>query len=114
MLVTMQQLKTGMAGYMKKEVLPNLPLEGFAGIGAGFVSALAIGHIDRFILNLAANPLLSMFEFVDAEGRIELDALEEAMEFAMPETGVSIPIGKTQKITFRADDVHKLCEYIAK
>lgn len=114
MLVTMNQIKQGMALYMKNEVLPNLSTDGFAGFGVSFVSTLAIGYIDRFLVNLAANPLIGMFGFMDDQGRVELDSLSEALSFAMPETGISVPIGKTQKITFRADDVQKLIEYIAK
>jgi hypothetical protein len=55
-----------------------------------------------------------MFGIIDGDGRIELDALSEALTFAMPETGVSLPIGKTDKITFRREDITKLCEYIGR
>ena len=113
MLVTMDQLKKGMALYLKNEVLPVLPSDSFAGFGAAFVGTLAVGYVDRFLLNLASNPLFAMFGIIDAEGRIELDAFADALKFAVPETGVTVPIGKT-KITFRADDAAKLCDYIAK
>ena len=112
MLVTMQQLKMGMACYLKKEVLPSLDPTGFAGFGVSFVSALAIGYVDRFLINLSKNPLFAMFEIVDSEGRIESQALAEAIEFAMPETGFSVTIGKGSKLTFRSEDAKKLCEYI--
>lgn len=114
MLVTIQQIKMGMALYLKKEIAPNLPKDGFAGFGVSFVGALAVGYVDRFLLNLAKNPMFAMFDLVDAEGRVELDHLAEALAFAIPETGVSVPIGKGEKLTFRADDAAKLCEYIAK
>lgn len=114
MLVTIKQIKMGMASYLKKEIVPKMPAEGFAGFGVSFIGVLAVGYIDRFLVNVAKNPMFAMFELIDADGRIELDNLAEALAFAIPETGLSIPIGKGEKITFRADDAAKLCEYIAK
>lgn len=114
MLVTIKQIKMGLAAYLKKEIVPNLPPDGLGSFGVSFVGVLAVGYVDRFLANVAKNPMFAMFEVIDSDGRIELDNLAEALSFAIPETGISIPIGKGEKLTFRADDAVKLCEYIAK
>ena len=114
MLVTTNQIKQGAALYLKNEVIPHLPSEGFAGFGFTFAATLAVGYIDKAVVTLSQHPLVSMFGIIDSEGRIELDALSEALSISMPDTGMSLPIGKSNKITFRKEDIAKLCEYIAK
>jgi hypothetical protein len=114
MLVTTNQIKQGAALYLKNEVLPHLSNGGAGAFGFTFAATLAVGYIDKAVVNLSQHPLVSMFGIIDGDGRIELDALSEALTFAMPETGVSLPIGKTDKITFRREDIAKLCEYIGR
>lgn len=114
MLVPMSDVINGITNYFRSDVLPNLPTDGIKGFGVGFAAALAVNRIERIIRQLAELPIVAMLGVVDDQEMVDVDAMREAALQAMPEEGLGIQIGTQHKITFGADDVHKLYKLITR
>lgn len=111
-MVTMDQIERGIAQYIDRELLPNLPRDGIKGFGLGMAATLLIKRGSGMLQQLSDNKALKQMGLIAPDGAIDLDAVQEAALENMPPTGVpvSLPFGIVMR--FKAEDVDKLCQYI--
>ena len=106
MIVTVQQVQTGISRYIKEELARKKT--GPAKFAINFLDELVSPAITSRILSLQSVPLLSDVLF-DENGNIHLSALADAARSAFEKTG-----GKVQALGFVFDqsDVDTLIKYI--
>lgn len=112
-MATIKQIETGAVRYIDAELAPKIPtnipngqLKKIAAI-AGATYAIHHG-----LQKLVVNPALAAIGAVDAEGNIDVDGLSEAARGQIPETGFKVTVPILGDLTFYAEDVEKILQYI--
>lgn len=112
-MATLKQIETGAVRYIDAEMAPEIPtnipngqLKKIAAI-AGATYAIHHG-----LQNLVGNPALAAIGAVDADGNIDVDGLVEVVRGQIPEAGFKITVPILGDLTFYAEDVDKILQYI--
>lgn len=112
MKVSFDRLVEGVTGYIRAEILPNLPSSGVQGFGVGVAASLAMARIEQLMRQLLDNPVVAMLGVVDADGMIDLDAIRDAAIQAMPSMGIKVPVFGQLSLAFDDGDINKLYSMI--
>lgn len=111
-MVTIAQIKQGVAAYFDSEVMPHLPSGGFEKVLAGTAVSLIIQRSGKIIESYKDNKAVQMLGIMDAEANVDIDILAEELKKNIPTEGMKVDVPIIGKMTFHKDDVDKLHEYI--
>lgn len=115
-MIPIEKAKRGIAAYLDAELMPQLPTKGWESVVVGSAIGIAIKKFEKLIEKYKDNPMLQAFEIFSSDGSIDIDSLRDNFKAQIEKQGFmeidNIPIVK--KLTFRAQDVDKLYDYITK
>lgn len=117
-MVTIQQVRNGLAAYVDREIMPNLPVGTGKRLLVGTYLALAIKNIEKSILaaNGQINPLVSFLGVIDENHNVDIDSVLEELKKNIPDEGIKMDISavgmKLGDITFHRADIDSLRNYI--
>lgn len=116
--ITVAQLQVGIAQYIEKDIVPNIPttthypfgkllpielnstaMQFFGGVGVAYGAK----KIEQFL------PILATVGIVDEEGTVDIDGLSTVLNEQLAKVGGKLPIGP---LTFGAEDLQKLFSYM--
>ena len=109
MKVTAEQVAKGLASYVDRELVPQVP--GLRKWGLGFMG----GHASVIVQNMAEKhrDMLKMLGIMDEDGMIDIDMLASEMKRKAAELGpVTEHLPIFGDVTFNSSDVDKLHTYI--
>lgn len=113
-MVTLEQVEMGVTSYLDHELMPSLGNENslqkvLIGTGIGLLLKKNFSKIEE----MSQQPFIAAMGIFDENGNIDLDTLKEEVKKNIPkETGLQIDIPMVGTLTFRANDIEKVCEYI--
>lgn len=109
-MVTLEQVKAGLAKYIDKEMLPHL--NGFAKIGLGAYSALAMSNLGAVLMKYKDAPAVSILGVIDEEGNVDIDKLYDAVIPVVANEKLSFDIPVIGRYTINRMDIEKIYGYI--
>lgn len=112
-MVTVNQIEAGLAKYIDAEIAPNIPVN----IPNGQIKKIAFlagaaYAVRRGVRQYISHPVLLQLGAVDEAGNMDLDGVLEAARGVIPEEGFKAAVPILGDLTFFAEDVEKLAEYI--
>lgn len=89
-MVTIGQIKKGLASFVDAEILPAIPAGTLKRtlIGAGV--GLYLANLEKALTGLSENALVAALGVVDEHGNVDIDKLAEELKKNMPSEGVKI------------------------
>ena len=111
MKVKSNAIINGFADFLTHEIRPQYPKETMGSFMMGFSSGLIKSRAETVTKKLMGNPLISMF-VIEEDGMIDLDAVIEAAQEAMPENGLKVAIPFSGDVTFHRSDAAIIRQYI--
>lgn len=89
-MVTIGQIKKGLASFVDAEILPAIPVGTLKRtlIGAGV--GLYLANLEKTLTGLPENALVAALGVVDEHGNVDIDKLAEELKKNMPSEGVKI------------------------
>lgn len=115
-MIPIEKAKRGIAAYLDAELMPQLPTKGWESVVVGSAIGIAIKKMEKLIDKFKDNPMLQSLEIIGQDGSVDIDALRDSFKEQIAKQGYmeinNVPIVK--KLTFRAEDVDKLYDYIMK
>lgn len=111
-MVSIDAVEKGMALYLDRELLPNLPHDGVKGFGIGVAATLAVKRCGNIIRGLTQNKVIQSMGLVSPDGAVDLDAIREACISNIPSTGLplELPMGISLRLTDK--DIDTMYRYI--
>lgn len=110
-MVSREQVMKGILKYIDNEVIPYLPTAGKLCVGS--ITYIATSKIEKMIIGLTKNPIVTTLEIIDENGMIDVELISAALIENFGKYGnldASIPfIGE---MAFNSKDVEMLKEYI--
>lgn len=106
------QVQKGIAAYMDNEVMPLIDDTSWKKVMVGTAISLGIKRADAYLPLLQANPIVKTLDLVDEEGGIDVDALAPEIKNNISKNGMKVELPVLGTMTFRAEDVDKLLQYI--
>ena len=113
-MVTIDQLKNGIAAYLDREFLPKLPYTPSKKFAVGVALGLFIKRFDNIYLAYRDNPVIKMLGVIDDNGSIDIDILAEVIKERLGDKGFEFAIPVIGPITIEQADVDNLYGYITK
>lgn len=117
-MVTVDKLVNGVAKYMDNDLLPSITHDSLQKFFIGTACSLALRRADAFIRMLSTNKMVAALDVVKENGEIDVELLKEVALPNIPENGIKVElplpefIGGPVALTFMAEDVEKLYNYI--
>ena len=111
-MVSIEQLKVGLANYLDNELIPTICANENEKILAGVVAGIALKRLDKIVLKYTENPAVKMMGLVDEKGTIDADAIFDELSEQMKGNGVSFNVPVFGKMTFTKEDVVSVKKYI--
>ncbi len=110
MKVGLDKVQLGLTKFIDSEMINHL--EGWKKIGFGAGAALIIKNLPNTLQVYANHPFIAMLGVIDENGKIDIDALHDAVVDYFSENGdyVNIPLLGRVKIT--KEDIENLYKYI--
>lgn len=111
-MVSIDAVEKGMALYLDRELLPNLPRDGIKGFGIGVAATLAVKRGGNILRELSQNKVIQSMGLVSPDGAVDLDILREACINNIPSTGLplELPMGISLRLTDK--DIDMMYRYI--
>lgn len=111
-MVSIEAIETGVARYLDKELLPNLPRDGIKGFGIGVAATLMVKRGGGMLRALGNNKIIQGMGIIAPDGAVDLDVLREACISNIPKTGLPVQLPMGIAIRISAEDIDKICQYI--
>lgn len=111
-MVTIEQIEHGLAFYLDRELMPNLPEQGIQKVLIGMTMGLAVKKASSLILALRENPVVKMLEIIDENGNVDLETVKNEFKRNVPDSGFTLDIPMLGSMTFHRSDVDLLYKYI--
>ena len=117
-MVNINQIERGVARYAESEILPKLNVGGLARIAIGTAVGVVVKRVGTILEAYTGAPALAMLGVVDTGKNIDLDLLMPEVKKSIPAEGIHVEIPNPltgtplAAMTFRADDVDRLYQYI--
>lgn len=110
-MVTVHQIKQGIASYLDHEILPQI--NGWQKWVAGVVIAEYLSKADKVIESILASPSIAILELADDNKRIDIDRLKDRFLDEARKTGdIYIKLPMLGELKVGEADVHKLYQHI--
>lgn len=99
-MVSIDNVERGIAKYIDRHILPNLPQTGAKGFGIGVAASLLVKRGGNLLREYAKQPILQQMGIITADGAVDLDVIREAAADRMPPQGVTVdlPLGITIRV----------------
>lgn len=116
---TIKQIEAGLMEYVSNDLIPMVieqadkNKKGLLKWGIGGVVALTVNKAEKLVMQYMNHPVVQAMEIVDGEGNVDTAAVHEVLKAAQAQYGnatQAFPI--IGDITFTAEDIDKLFEYI--
>lgn len=107
-MVSVEKIERGLASYLDKELMPQLPAEGAKRILAGTAVSIIIKRSGSMIEQLKENKILLALGIVDEVGNVDLELLKDEIKNQMTDSGLRLEIPFIGAITFKREDVDLL------
>ena len=109
-MVTIEQIKKGLANFVDKEMLAKMQIGSFQRMMIGTVIGLALSNLDKTIR--FDNPIISMLGIVNEDGTVNIDAVATELKKNIPDEGMRFDLDilgiKLGSIVFHKNDVEIL------
>lgn len=113
-MVTIEQIKRGLANFADAEILTKMQIGTFKRVAFGTGIGLALANLDKSIR--LDNPIVEMLGVVNADGTINIDTLAAELKKNIPDEGMRLDIDilgfKLGSMIFHRADVETLRAYI--
>lgn len=110
-MVTVHQIKQGVASYLDHEILPQI--NGWQKWVAGVVIAEYLDKADKVIDVILSLPAIAVLEIADENKRIDIDRLKSRFVEEARKTGdIHIKLPMLGELKVGEADVHKLYQHI--
>jgi hypothetical protein len=114
MMVTIEQVKRGLANFVDREIMPHVPMGTLKKTLVGTVIGLFLSNLDKAIANNGG--LISMLGITDEEGRIDIDKLADAVRENMSDEGIRVDLDimgiHLGDMTLRRSDIDVLRNHV--
>lgn len=108
---TPEQVINGLISYADNEIMNKLPTSGKWIMGTAI--GLASNKVSNVVDSLVNNSIVKMMGIVDDDGRIDTEALIEAMKMSADKYGkITFDVPMVGKLTFSSADIDSLRTYI--
>lgn len=117
-MVSINQIERGVARYAESEILPKLNVGGLARIAIGTAVGVVVKRVGAILEAYTGAPALSMLGVVDSARNVDIDLLVPEIKRSIPSEGLHVEIpnpltnAPLASMTFHADDVDRLYQYI--
>lgn len=111
-MVTMKSVKDGIAAYVDKEFLPQLPSEGVQRLLVGTAVSIMLRRFESIVKSYKNHALIKMLGIIDENDNVDIEVVLEELGKNMGTTGFTFDIPALGIMTFKKEDVDKLYEYI--
>lgn len=112
MLVSVNQVETGLAAYMDKEFASKFPDNSIEKAIICFATARAIRRYGQKIISLRNSEIDKLIGIFDVDGNVDADSLRDDLKMAIPEGGVKKELPYIGTVTIKREDVDVLYRYI--
>jgi hypothetical protein len=114
MMVTIEQVKRGLANFVDREIMPHVPGGTLKKTLVGTVIGLYLGNLDKALAN--GGGLISALGITDAENRIDIDKLADEVKKNMSDEGIRVDLDimgiHLGDMTLRRSDIDVLRSHI--
>lgn len=112
-MATVNQIEMGAVQYIDAELAPKIPTN----IPNGQIKKIAaisgtVYAIRRGLQTIGDNPTLTAIGAVNADGDIDVNGLAAVVREQIPDAGFKLTVPILGDLTFYAEDVDKLLQYI--
>lgn len=112
-MATINQIEAGAAKYLDGEIAPKIPVNIPNGqLKKAVFLAGATYAVRKNVRQLAANPTLTKLGAMSESGDVDIDGILEAARGAVPAEGLKVTVPILGDLTFYAEDLERLAEYI--
>lgn len=112
-MATISQIEAGVVKYLDGEIAPKIPVNVPNGqLKRTVFLAGAAYAVHKNIGQLAINSTLAKLGAVSESGGVDVDGILEAARGAIPAEGVKVTVPILGSLTFYAEDLERLAEYI--
>lgn len=109
-MVTFQAVKGGIQKYLDNELLSKITGWQRLFVGAGL--AMALDKSTDIFNSLKQNPLIQGMDIINSNDEVDIDTLYKYVYAEAQKGAVTFNIPLVGAVTFKADDVEKLYQYI--
>lgn len=114
-MVNAAQIKRGLASFISREILPNIPGGTFKRVAVGTVLDLFLDNIEKSLTD-TGSALYSMLGIGDASGNIDVQKIAERVKANMSDDGTRIDLNvwgfKLGDMTLHRGDIDNLVRHI--
>lgn len=112
-MVTISQIEAGAVKFIDAEIAPKIPVNVPNGQlkKVAFLAGAAYA-VRKNIRQYAGHPMVTQLGAVDEAGNVDLDGLLGAARGAVSNEGVKVSVPILGDLTFYAEDLERLAEYI--
>lgn len=117
-MVTADKLITGVAKYIDIDLMPHLTQNSIHKFFIGTACSLFLRRAETILQTLNSNKVIASLGIVKESGEIDIELLKEVAMPNIPDKGIKVElplpefIGGPLSLTFVAEDVEKLYNYI--
>lgn len=111
-MVTIEQIKAGVASYLDAELMPKFPENGIQKVLAGTAIGLALHKSGDIIMSLKDHPYVKMLEIMDDKYNVDIDVLKTEFVKNIPESGFVLEVPMFGTMKFNKSDIEKLYKHI--
>lgn len=112
MAVEVKKVEQGIAMYLDKEFIPQLPADGVQRVLVGTAVSIMIRRGSSMLQSFKDHPLAKMLGLFDESGNVDIEIVLEELAKNMPADGLQIDVPLIGILTFRKSDVDKLYNHI--
>lgn len=113
-MVAINKVEQGIAAYLDKEFMPQLPSNGLERVVVGTVVSIMIKRSSGVIASYRNHPLVKMLGIINEDDQVDIEIVMEELSKNIPADGLKVEIPVLGVLTFRKSDVDKLYDYIVK
>lgn len=111
-MVAIDKVEAGIARYIDRELIPQLPCDGLKGFGIGVAASLLLQKLGVILRQYAGNPMLKTLEIVNDDGMVDIEVLHEAIRRNVQENGLAIDLPLVGGIKLYKADVDTIYRMI--
>ena len=112
-MVPVSSIEKGVAAYLDAELMPQLDRSGWERVIVGTAVSLAISKVGTIAASYKDNKMVKMLGIMDDAGNIDVSTIAEEAKKNIGKEGFNVEVPILGTLTFHADDVDKLCNFIS-
>ena len=111
-MVNVKKIEYGLAKWLDRELMPQLPQEGWRKVVTGAALSLMLKKSENLVGGMLENPFFKLLEIVDDKGDVDIDTVRTEIIKNVPDKGFIIDLPLIGSMTIKKNDIDNLYRYI--